>query len=609
MAGFEPTAPRSQSGCATKLRHTPWRTESRWVPIGPAPAVLIARNDAAIPGRDEHGRRTYGRRMARPCGDDPVLVQARELFDEFQWRSCADRLTSAGAQQPLDGDALLLLGDAAFLIGDDERAVTAFGQAYQGFLEAGNVRAAARSAVSCGFILDNAGEAVRARAWAARAQHLVDQHDPDGAAAGWLLAYRAKELVMEQRLAEALAIGREGERVGWPPVMPTPSCCRSCRSDSRSSWPGSASEAVRTYDELMLAVSSNETSPPSSASATARRSRPACSFGTSSGRGRGRRRWTAGAPRGPTSAPTAERAWSTGRRCPRSVGDWAAALGEAATAQRLLRGPAAGEAAYQLGELHRLMGHTAEAEDAYRRANALGVQPEPGLSRLRTAQGRPEVAARTLRRLCGEPRPPEDLAELLAAQVEAEVLLGNVEAARAAAEELRAITDGSGAPLLRGLADQSDGAVLLAAGRPDAALDALRRAQRCWAELDLPHSCAQARLLAGRCLRELEDQEAADREFEAARECFERLGADPDLARLDALASVPRPDPARPGGLTERELEVVRLVAAGHTNRVIAARLSLSEKTVARHLANIYAKLDIPSRAAATAYAYDHGLV
>jgi DNA-binding CsgD family transcriptional regulator len=249
-------------------------------------------------------------------------------------------------------------------------------------------------------------------------------------------------------------------------------------------------------------------------------------------------------------------------------GDWAGALGEAASAQLLLRGTAAGQAAYQLGEVHRLMGSADEAEDCYRQANALGVQPEPGLSRLRTGQGRPEVAARTLRRLCGEPRPPADRAELLAARVEAELALDDV----------------------------------------DAALEALRSAQQRWSELDVPHAGAQVRVLTGLCLAALGDGESADLEFAAARECFERLGAAPDLVRLDELRGAGLAE-TRPGGLTEREVEVVRLVAVGHTNRTIARQLCLSEKTVARHLANVYAKLDVPSRAAATAYAYDHGLV
>jgi DNA-binding NarL/FixJ family response regulator len=216
---------------------------------------------------------------------------------------------------------------------------------------------------------------------------------------------------------------------------------------------------------------------------------------------------------------------------------------------------------------------------------------------------------RALKRLCDEPRPPEDRAELLAARAEAELAEGDVDAALGTAAELRGIAASLASALITALADQADGATLLAAGHPDAALDVLRRAQRQWTDLDMPHACAQTRALAGGCLRALGDEDAADLEFEAARECFERLGAAPDLARADRLAATGRKLDTRPGPLTDREVEVIRLVAEGHTNRAIAGRLCLSEKTVARHLANIYAKLDVPSRAAATAYAYDHGLV
>jgi DNA-binding CsgD family transcriptional regulator len=372
---------------------------------------------------------------------------------------------------------------------------------------------------------------------------------------------------------------------------------------------GERAEAIRVFDEVMLAVSSDETSP-AVVGLSYCVSVAACIVLRDVVRARA---WTATLDRWCAARPdlVAYRGTCLVHRAQMSTlgGHWTDALGEALTAQRMLQGTAAGGACYQLGELHRLMGRDAEAEDAYRRANALGVQPEPGLSRLRTTQGRPEVAARTLHRLCGEPRPPEDRAELLAARVDAELALGDIAAARATADELRAIADELTAPLLCGLADQAEGAVLLAEGRPDEALDVLRRGQRRWHELDVPYSCAQVRVLAGRCLQALGDQDSADLEFEAARECFEGLGARPDLARVGELARRSPDDVVRPGGLTDREVQVVRLVAAGHTNRVIAGELCLSEKTVARHLSNVYAKLDLPSRAAATAYAYDHGLV
>src|SRR4051812_9941564 len=157
--------------------------------------------------------------MTRPDGDGPVLVEpdetavlaeARVLFDAFRWRECVDRLTAADAERPLEAEGLTLLGEAAYLIGADEQAVTALGRAYQLFLAAGDAPAAARCAVSSCFALENAGDLVRSRAWGARAERLLEEHRlSDGAAAGWLLSRRAHELLLEQRMAEAMATATE----------------------------------------------------------------------------------------------------------------------------------------------------------------------------------------------------------------------------------------------------------------------------------------------------------------------------------------------------------------------------------------------------------------
>jgi ATP/maltotriose-dependent transcriptional regulator MalT len=546
--------------------------------------------------------------MVRADTGTAVLAEARELFDAYSWRRCADLLTEADEQLPLETAGLLLLGQAAFLIGDDERAETAFTRAYQRALAADDVPGAVRAALSGAFALEQAGELIRSRAWAARAQRLVEEHPSTGGEAGWLLARAAHELVREQRLAEALVTAREGERVGLAARDADAVVLSRLCIGFALLLGGERDEAVRVYDEVMLAVSSDETSP-AVVGLCYCASVAACMVMRDVARAR---TWTATLDRWCAARPDLGpyRGTCLVHRAQMSTlgGDWAGALDEATTAAQLLRGPPAGEAAYQLGELHRLMGHDAAAEDAYRRANAVGKQPEPGLSRLRTAQGRADVAIRTLRRLCGEPRPPEDRAELLAALVEAELAEQDAEAALGTAAELRGIAGTLGTPLITALADQAEGAALLAAGTPDAALSVLRRAQRGWTELELPHACAQTRVLAGGCLRALGDAEAAALEFEAARECFQRLGAAPDLAGADRVAG-PGPEPAGRGPLTDREVEVVRLVAEGHTNRAIAGRLCLSEKTVARHLANVYAKLGLPSRAAATAYAYDNGLV
>jgi DNA-binding CsgD family transcriptional regulator len=163
------------------------------------------------------------------------------------------------------------------------------------------------------------------------------------------------------------------------------------------------------------------------------------------------------------------------------------------------------------------------------------------------------------------------------------------------------------APLLRALATHGEGAVLLLEGDARAALGALRHAWTAWRELEVPYEAARVRVLIGLACRELGDEETAEMELDAARSVFEQLGAVPDLARAQALS---REAPAKPaGGLTARELDVLRLVATGKTNRSIAADLFLSEKTVARHVSNIFTKLGLSSRAAATAYAYEHDLV
>jgi len=547
--------------------------------------------------------------MARRDGDERVLAEARELYASFQWRRCVDVLAAADAVEPLTPDALRLLGQAAQLIGEDDRAATAFARAYQSSLDAGDVRGAARSALSSSFLLENVEELVRSRAWAARANQLIASHELGGAERAWILTQQAHELLVAQRVPEAMRTALEAEAAGVAARDADAVVLARLTIGFALVSRGERAEAIRVFDEVMLAVSSDETSPLVVGLCYCV-SVAACMLLRDVVRARA---WTATLDRWCSARPdlVAYRGTCLVHRAQMSAlgGDWPAALVSAENAQHLLQGTAAGQAAYQLGEVHRLMGDVVAAEDAYRRANSLGVQPEPGLSRLRIAQGRHDVAATTLRRLCAEPRPPEDRAELLAARVEAELAGDDGAAARAAADELRAITESTTSPLLSGLADQADGAVLLAAGRPAEALDAVRRAQRRWIELDVPYAGAQVRVLAGRCLSALGDQESADLEFEAARECFERLGAGLDLVRVDELAAAARPAAARPGGLTDREVEVVRLVAAGHTNRLIAGQLCLSEKTVARHLANIYAKLDVPSRAAATAYAYDHGLV
>jgi DNA-binding CsgD family transcriptional regulator len=196
---------------------------------------------------------------------------------------------------------------------------------------------------------------------------------------------------------------------------------------------------------------------------------------------------------------------------------------------------------------------------------------------------------------------------MLSAVVEIELAAGDVAAARAVADELAAVQQTSAMPMMQAIVDQAEAAVLLEEGDAIGALVRARRAWARWRELDVPYEAARCRVLAARACRALGDEPSAEMEFDAARAVFIELGARDALRSTEALMASEAP--GRVGGLTPREVEVLRLVAAGKTNRLIALDLYLSEKTVARHISNIFAKLGVSSRAAATAYAYQHELV
>jgi DNA-binding CsgD family transcriptional regulator len=290
-------------------------------------------------------------------------------------------------------------------------------------------------------------------------------------------------------------------------------------------------------------------------------------------------------------------------------GEWPDAVTAAELASRRLTEtahPALGLALYQQGDLHRLRGEFATAEEAYKAAGLHGKDPVPGLPLLRLAQGKVEAATAAAHRMVSEHRGAGLMApSVLAAAVEILVASGDLDSAQALSQEFDGIVEGSDLPLVQAMVAYASGSVLLATGDASGALAAFRRACQAWREIEVPYEEARARVGVARACAALGDDDACALELDVARATFRRLGAGPDLERLDAPAG----GPGGPAGLTERECEVLRHVATGHTNRQIAAELSISEHTVARHLQNIFLKLGLTSRAAATAYAYEHGIV
>ena len=256
--------------------------------------------------------------------------------------------------------------------------------------------------------------------------------------------------------------------------------------------------------------------------------------------------------------------------------------------------------------MHRLRGEFSDADGAYQHAHRYGWQTQPGWALLRLAQGHVDASMAAIRRSLGETSDQVARARLLPAYVEIGLAAGDVASARDGATELTQIAETYGTQALHARSAHARGAVHLAEGRAEAALPQLRRAWQLWRELDVPYEVARLRVLVGVACRELHDEDAATIELDAARQTFAQLGAAPDLTRARRLTATR--DSAATSGLSAREVEVLRLVAEGKSNQEIATELFLSQKTVARHLSNIFTKLGVGSRTAAAAYAFEHGL-
>jgi DNA-binding CsgD family transcriptional regulator len=296
------------------------------------------------------------------------------------------------------------------------------------------------------------------------------------------------------------------------------------------------------------------------------------------------------------------------------LGAWSEALEETrracARCSQVGNPRSAALALYQQAEVQRLRGEFAAAEQSYRGASELGAEPQPGLALLRLAQGRTRAAAAAIRRALNASNDRVHRLRLLPAYVEIMLAASQVREARLACDELTEIARPLETPaggVLSGIVAHVRGAVELAEGEPLSALVSLRRAWRTWQQLEAGYMSARARVLLSLACRALGDHDGCHFELDAARIAFERLGAAPDAARLaSASLATPAQEPYR---LSARELQVLRLVATGRTNKAIASELVLSEKTIDRHVSNILTKLDVPSRAAATAFAYQHHLI
>ena len=541
---------------------------------------------------------------------DDVLAGGRRAFDRREWSHAYDRLSAAAADDSLEPDDLERLATAAYLTGHDDTSTETWARAHRAWLARGEQERAVRCAFWLGFGLVQRGELAQGGGWLARAARLVEQHRLDCVERGYLLLPEAL-IAMEggdphsgfERFGEISVLA---ERFGDPDLAALGAVGRG-QALLRL---GRGADGVRLFDEAMVSVTAGETSPVVSGIVY-------CSVIEGCQQTFDMRRaheWTVALNRWcetqPDLVPYRGQCLVHRAQILQFRGEWHEAISEARLARERLADPphpAVGMAHYQLAELHRLRGELADAEEEYRRAHACGHHPQPGLALLRLAQDRGDAAAAAIQRALDDARDHVTRAGVLPAYVE--IMLGTqrVAEAQAGADELAQLATRLDTGFLRALAAQSRGAVLLAAGEPRTALEALHDAWQVWQDMEAPYEAAQVRVLIAVACRAVDDHDSADLECAAARDVFEQLGASPALARLEELSRAI----ARQAGVpvTARELDVLRLVAAGKTNREIAEALVISEKTVERHVGNIFTKLGVSNRASATAYAYSHGLV
>lgn len=534
------------------------------------------------------------------------MDEARRAWEHHDWQRCHDAASSATGDPDDEAERLDLLADAAWWLGRLDDCIEARERAYHLYDEAGDHRRAGQCAV---WLYEHhcfrASPSI-ASGWLGRARRALADGESCTELGALLLreaevAHGSGALDAAADLAtRGIALGRELR-------------CTDLEAEALQTLgrvridQGAPADGLALLDEAMLFAIEGRLSPYSTGKVF-------CSLVSACEDLNDHRRvaeWTAATTRWAERHPLAvfpglcrvHHATSLRWR-----GEWAQAEREAVRACEELAGinlPNAATAWAEIGDIRRRLGDLTGAAAAFLAADELCPQPRAAVALLRLAEGDLPAASATVREAldaAGWNRLAR--AKVLPAVAQIAIAAGDVAAASDAVDELAAIAEDFESAGIAAAACSARGRLQLATGDPDGR-GTLRDAVTRWTELAVPYEVATARMLLGEAARLTGDDAGAASSFAAARRLFDDLGV-----RIDGQQGSPgTPPPALPDGLTEREAEVLRLVAGGLTNKEIAAALCLSDKTVARHLSNIFVKIKVSTRAAATAFAFERGVV
>jgi ATP/maltotriose-dependent transcriptional regulator MalT len=539
------------------------------------------------------------------------LERARSAVDALRWDEAYAAFHAAAEVAPLSPEDLESLADAAWWIGRTDESLARSEDAYHQHLAAGRAAHAARLAIEVGFLWLLRGEETVGSGWVRRAaRQLADL--PEGPEHGYLHYLDAQAALDDGDLERAVEVSRSIQRIAARHDDVTLGAIGLVLEGSAQVKAGHVDEGLALLDEAMLPVRAGRVAPSWAGNlychlmslffelADLRRARD----------------WTDATERWCDQHSNAamfagicrvhraqllhlQGAWDDAERQATQVCRDLADMNLAVVA----------EGRYQIAELRRLRGDLDGAEQAYQQAHDLGREPQPGLALLRLAQGRTAAASTAIRAALATVDASLQRVPLLSAQVEISAATGTPEAASIASQaaaELARVADTYGTAGLIAAARHAAGVAHLVADEADRAIPLLRDARGRWLDLGAPREAAHARARLGEAYAAVGDAEAAERESSAGRQVLEELGAIGDLqamagSRAGAAGGLP-------GGLTRREAEVLACMAAGRSNRQIAATLSISERTVERHLSNIFVKLGVASRTEAAAFAFAQGV-